>query len=175
MQSATERQIMTNAARDVFVTGLRNAHAMEVQARELMERQSERLKDYPEVRAKVSSHLQETNEQLRRLESCLESCGESSSSLKDTAQSVAANVMAMAHSVAGDEILKNTFANNAFEHFEIAAYKSLLTLCGPAGAEAARPALESSLREEEQMAAWIDANVAKVTMEYVAKEQGKAA
>lgn len=44
---------MTNAARDTFVVGLRNAHAMEVQARELMERQSERLDEYPEVKAKL--------------------------------------------------------------------------------------------------------------------------
>ena len=34
--------------------------------------------------------------------------------------------MAMAHSMAGDEILKNTFANNAFEHFEIASYRGLV-------------------------------------------------
>jgi ferritin-like metal-binding protein YciE len=51
---------MTQTARDIFVVGLRNAHAMEVQARELMERQSERLDDYPEVKAKVAAHLQET-------------------------------------------------------------------------------------------------------------------
>lgn len=79
---------MTQTARDIFVVGLRNAHAMEVQARELMERQSERLDDYPEVKTKVAAHLQETNEQLRRLEQCLEACGESSSSLKDTTQSL---------------------------------------------------------------------------------------
>jgi ferritin-like metal-binding protein YciE len=78
--------------------------------------------------------------------------------------------MAMAHSMAGDEILKNTFANNAFEHFEIAAYKSLLTLCPAAGMDSARAPLEASLKEEERMAAWIDANVAKVTMDYVAHE-----
>src|ERR1700754_5216342 len=123
---------MPNTARDIFVVGLRNAHAMETQARELMERQSERLDDYPEVKAKVTAHLGETNEQLKRLEQCLEACGESTSSLKDTAQSVMANAMAMAHSMAGDGILKNTFANNAFENFEIATYKSLLALCGQA-------------------------------------------
>ena len=39
------------------------------------------------------------------------------STLKDAAQSVMANVMAMTHAMAGDEILKNTFANNAFEKF----------------------------------------------------------
>jgi ferritin-like metal-binding protein YciE len=166
---------MANSAREIFVTGLRNAHAMEVQARELMERQSERLTDYPEVRQKVAEHLRETNEQLKRLESCLSAYGESTSTLKDTAQSVVANTMAVAHSMAGDEILKNTFANNAFEHFEIAAYKSLLALCGPAGAETSRSLLEMSLREEEQMASWIDANVQKVTMQYVAHEPRRAA
>jgi ferritin-like metal-binding protein YciE len=166
---------MAQTARDIFVVGLKNAHAMEVQARELMERQSERLDEYPEVKAKVAAHLQETHEQLKRLEHCLQSCGESTSSIKDTAQSFAANVTAMAHSMAGDEILKNTFANNAFEHFEIAAYKSLLTLCPAAGMESVRAPLEASLKEEERMAAWIDANVASVTMEYLKHEQRHAA
>jgi len=162
---------MTDAARDTFVVGLRNAHAMEVQARELMERQSERLDDYPEVKAKVRAHLLETNEQLQRLERCLEACGESSSGLKDTAQSVLANTQAMAHSMAGDEILKNTFANNAFENFEIAAYKSLLALCGAAGMSQAKDPLEASLKEEQRMAAWIDSNVEQVTMQYLSHQQ----
>lgn len=165
---------MTNAAKDTFVVGLRNAHAMETQARELMERQSERLDPYPEVKAKIAAHLQETNEQLRRLEQCLEACGESTSSLKDTTQSVMANAQAMMHAMAGDEILKNTFANNAFENFEIAAYKSLLALCGPAGVEQARALLETSLKEEQRMAQWIDANVEKVTMEYIARQRQAA-
>ncbi|WP_456710794.1 ferritin-like domain-containing protein [Bradyrhizobium sp. USDA 4452] len=162
---------MTQTARDIFVVGLRNAHAMEIQARELMERQSERLDGYPEVKQKLANHLEETKVQLARLEKCLETCGETTSTLKDATQSVAANMMAMAHSMAGDEVLKNTFANNAFEHFEIAAYKSLLALCPAAGMEAARAPLEASLREEESMAAWIDANVEKVTMDYVAHEK----
>jgi ferritin-like metal-binding protein YciE len=162
---------MSNSARDTFVVGLRNAHSMEVQARELMERQSERLDDYPEVKAKVEAHLQETNDQLDRLEKCLEACGESTSSLKDTAQSVMANLQAIAHSTASDEILKNTFANNAFENYEIAAYKSLLALCGAAGVAEAKEPLEASLKEEQRMAAWIDSNVEKVTMEYLSHQQ----
>jgi ferritin-like metal-binding protein YciE len=151
---------MAQTAREIFIVGLRNAHAMETQARELMERQSERLDGYPE---------------LKRLEQCLEACGETTSALKDTAQSVMANAMAMTHAMAGDEILKNTFANNAFENFEIAAYKSLLALCGPAGADNARAHLEASLREEEQMAQWVAANVEKVTLAYVAREARAAA
>jgi len=172
----TERRIeMASKARDIFIDGLRNAHAMETQARELMERQSERLTDYPEVKSRVQTHLHETEGQLQRLERCLSSLGESTSTMKDTAQSFMGNMMALGHSMAGDEILKNTFANNAFEHFEIAAYKSLLTLCGPAGADSARGLLEQSLKEEEAMASWVDQNVGKVTLAYLSREERAAA
>jgi ferritin-like metal-binding protein YciE len=80
----------------------------------------------------------------------------------------------MAHAMAGDEILKNTFANNAFEHYEIAAYKSLLALCKQAGIDLSGP-LTASLREEEQMAAWIDGHVEAVTLQYLAQEERAAA
>jgi ferritin-like metal-binding protein YciE len=171
----SRKQKMTDTARDLFVVGLRNAHAMEVQARELMERQSERLDDYPELKSKVSAHLEETKQQLRRIEQCLEGLGESTSTLKDTTQSLIANVQAAVHAMAGDEILKNTFANDAFENFEIAAYKSLLTLCGAAGVAAAKTPLEQSLKEEQRMAQWIDSNVEKITMEYLHRQQRQAA
>ncbi len=89
---------------------------------------------------------------MKRLEDCLAEFDESTSSLKDTAQSLWGNMAAMAHATADDEILKNTLANNAFENYEIAAYKSLLAMCGPAGADNCKPALEANLREEETMA-----------------------
>src|SRR3978361_961787 len=100
--SHNRRIKMASRARDIFVTGLRNAHAMEIQARELMERQSERLTDYPEVKNRLASHLRETEGQLKRLEQCLSSLGESNSSIKDTAQSFMANMMAIAHTDAND-------------------------------------------------------------------------
>jgi ferritin-like metal-binding protein YciE len=166
---------MVDSVREVFVVGLRNAHAMEVQARELMERQIERTSDYPTVQAKLREHLRETEAQLKRLEQCLDACGESTSTLKDTAQSIAANLMAMTHAMAGDEILKNTFANNGFENFEIAAYKSLLALADLAGVPQAKSALQQSLKEEQAMAKWVEENVEKVTADYLKHEGIKAA
>lgn len=160
---------MAETARDMYVTGLRNAHAMEIQARELMERQSERMDDYPEVKAKLTAHLAETQEQLTRLERCLADCGEDNSTLKDAAQSVMANFMAMFHAAAPDEILKNTFANNAFENFEIAAYKSLITMADTVGQPEAMAALKLSLDEEQKMADWVCDNVEKLTQAYLAK------
>ena len=137
-----------NKARDLFVVGLRNAHAMEVQARELMERQSERLGDFPKVQSRVRRHLDETNAQIRRLEQCLDSLGESSSGLKDTAMSFAANMAAMGHAAASDEILKNTFANNAFEHYEIAGYGTVRSYAKLLGNSEAAKLLQQTLDEE---------------------------
>jgi ferritin-like metal-binding protein YciE len=159
-----------NNARDIYVVGLRNAHSMEIQARELLERQSERLDDYPDVKAMVKAHLEETNEQISRLERCLAECNESASTLKDTAQSITANVMAMFHAAAGDEILKNCFANNAFENFEIAAYKSLIVLSEKANISGAKNVLEASLNEEQRMADWVRDNIEKVTLAYLQRE-----
>lgn len=161
-------------ARELLIVGLRNAHAMERQAQELMERQSERTGDYPDVQARLREHLEETREQLKRLERCLQECGTSPSTIKDAALSTAANVAAMSHAMAGDEILKNTFANNAFEHYEIASYKSLLALADASGVDFKEP-LTASLREEERMAAWVDGHVKDVTLRFLEKEERAAA
>jgi len=63
---------------------------------------------------------------------------------------------------------------DAFENFEIAAYKSLLALCGKAGVDSARAPLEAPLNEK-RMAAWVASNVEKVTLDYVSREQRRAA
>jgi ferritin-like metal-binding protein YciE len=164
----------SQTARDLFVTGLRNAHAMERQAEELMERQSERTSDYPEVQGRLREHLEETRNQIARLDRCLEACGETASTLKDATLSFMGNMAAMGHAMAGDEILKNTFANNAFEHYEIAAYKSLIALAKEAGIDA-DGLLRQSLREEEEMAEWIDSHIEDVTLAYLSREVAETA
>ncbi len=97
--------------------------------------------------------------------------GENNSTLKDTALSITGSLAAMGHAIAGDEILKNSFANFAFENFEIAAYKSLITVGSRGGFSAAVEALTKSLDEEVDMARWLDENLEKVTLKFVARRQ----
>ena len=123
-------------ARDIYIVGLRNQHAVENQAIELLERQVGRL-------------------EARRLEELLARHDTRQSALKDTMMSMVGNLAALGHSTASDEVVKNTFANFAFEHYEIASYSSLLTLAELAGDTAALAALNTSLREEKDMAQWI--------------------
>ena len=59
---------MTNAAYDVFIDGLRNAHAMEKQALSIMQPQLNRLEHYPQVSALLDRHIRETEVQIQRID-----------------------------------------------------------------------------------------------------------
>ncbi len=154
-------------ANSVFVAGLKNAHALENQALELMNRQVERIENYPDIKAKLQQHIQETHNQIDRLEKILESVGESRSVLKDNALSLTGNLAAVAHALTQDEILKNSIANFAFENFEIASYKSLIQLADETGHRDAASPLQETLREEQEMAKWIDGHLPDVTHTYL--------
>lgn len=136
-----------------------------------MNRQIERLTSYPEMEARLRQHLEETKGQQQRLADILASHGTDSSSIKDTIQALMGNMAALGHSAAGDEILKNTFANYAFESFEIAAYKSLIIMAEAVGDQAALNALNQSLREELAMQEWLEAQIEPTTNKYIALEQ----
>jgi ferritin-like metal-binding protein YciE len=167
---------MTTTSRDLFITGLKNAHAMENQALSIMKPQANRIESYPEVEAQLKKHIAETEGQIERLERILDSLDEDKSSLKDLALSVAGTFAAVGHTVAPDEILKNSMANFAFENFEIAAYKSLITLAEASGNSSAIGDLKLNLQEEIEMAAWLDGNIEAVTRKFASlKEAGETA
>ena len=151
---------------EIFVTGLRNAHAMEHQALSIMKPQVARIEQYPEVAHRLQQHITETEAQIQRLEQLLDGFGENKSILKDAALSLSGTMAAIAHTAAPDEIVKNSFANYAFEHFEIAAYKSLLALSGQPGNSNATSLLTQNLNEELSMAQWLDQNIQPITLKY---------
>ena len=159
----------SSKTRDIFMTGLRNAHAMENQALSIMRPQVSRIENYPNVARRLEQHITETENQISRLDQILGGAGESNSTLKDAALSFMGTMAALGHSMAGDEIIKNSFANFAFENFEAAAYTSLITLADAGSFARATPLLQTSLREEQAMAAWIDDNNASLTMKYIAR------
>jgi ferritin-like metal-binding protein YciE len=157
--------------RDYYIAGLRNAHAMETQAIQLLTRQIERLESYPEMEARMRLHLRESEHQKLRLEEVLGSLKEEHSSLKDAALGLVGNLAALAHSPAPDEVLKNTLANFAFEHFEIAAYKSLAVMAETFGDQNGITAAQQSLAEEEAMAQWIDDHIKPTTLQFLGRKE----
>jgi ferritin-like metal-binding protein YciE len=155
--------------RDVFITGLRNAHSVEVKAVQLLERQMEALTDYPDIRTRLDQHLRETRSQIDRLETILRELGESPSTIKDTLLAAFGNALVIPQGMAGDAILKSAFASFAFENYEIAAYKSLITMTEVVGMPQFRAPLEATLREETAMAQWVGDNIPAVTRRYMSE------
>ncbi len=156
-----------NHLHEIYHTGLRNMHALEMTAIELTQRQIERLENYPEMKAKLQQHHTESEEQARRLEDILNRHDTSASTAKNAVSAMMGNVAAALHAPASDEILKNTFANYAFEHQEIAAYTSLIAMARALGDTASVPRLEQSLGEEERMAEWIKERIIPTTERFL--------
>lgn len=77
------------------------------------------------------------------------------------------NLAALGHVFAPDEILKNSFANFAFENFEIASYKSLITVGETGGFANAIPLLQRTLDEEVAMARFCDESLPAITRKYL--------
>ncbi|WP_237938942.1 DUF892 family protein, partial [Acetobacter senegalensis] len=69
---------------------------------------------------------------------------------------ISGNLAAIGHTFAADEIIKNSLANFAFENFEAATYKSLITIAEEGGFTDAIPLLQQTLQEELAMVVFLD-------------------
>jgi ferritin-like metal-binding protein YciE len=165
---------MATSIRDIYITGLQNAHALEAQAIQLCQRQVERLENYPELRERLREHADESRRQQERLDQILQTLGSSPSTLKDIGTSLMGNMAALSHAVAQDEVVKNTFANYAFEHFEIATYRALQSMADAAGDRAAQTLLQQNLQEEQRMAEWLSQNLEPTVLRYMQLEAAGA-
>jgi len=155
-------------ARQMLVDGLRNAHALERQAIEMLKRNVERLEHYPALKGRLARHLQESEEQQAMVEQCLSDLGESPSTIKDSVMGFVQNMQQMVHAAADDEVLKNSFAGFAFEHFEIASYTALALFADAAGQPRVAETARAICQQEQIMADWLEEHLPEVVEEHLA-------
>ena len=149
-QTSSTGMMTSEDAKQSYVMGIQSAHALEKQATQLINRQLERIESYPEVAAVLRLHGAETEAQIQRLEGILSELGSGPSVVKDVATQMSGNMAAIMHSVMSDEIMKNHFANVAFEAFEQTTYRSLIAMAQATGFPHHVSIYESTLREEEK-------------------------
>ena len=159
-----------NNAQERLVQWMRDAHAMEKQAERIMETEANRIENYPELKAQLERHLEETRHQAERLRRRLEQLDGGPSTTKDTMAKMMGFAQGMSGLFAGDEVLKGSLANYTFEHMEIASYKMLIAAANEAGEHEVRRRLEENLREEEAMAQWLGQHLPEVTRQYLHRE-----
>ena len=161
---------MATSKRDTLIVGLRNAYGLEGQAISTMENVQSRLENYPQLKAGVTQHLEETRRQQQMLEQLLNRFGESPSTLKEMAMKLAGNVQAMLHATAGDEVLKNLFSLYAFEHFEQASYISLIAMAEECGETEVAQTCRQILQQEEATGNKLREMLVPITKAYLQRE-----
>ena len=162
-------------AEERLMEWLRDAHAMEEQAEQMLSSTTHRLKDYPELRLKLVKHLEETRRQAITVRGCIERRGGTISIVKDLVARTTAVAQGLGGLLVSDEVVKAMLAIYTFEQMEIASYRILIAAAASVGDSETRQACESILAEEEAMAEWASQQLAPTAQEYLARERAKAA
>jgi ferritin-like metal-binding protein YciE len=146
---------------------LRDAHAMEQQAEKMLRAQSERLEHYPELKARIDQHIEETLSQQQLVDGCLKRLGGSSSTLKDITGKLMAFGQAVGGSLMSDEVIKGAMAGYVFENVEIASYTVLIAAAEAAGDMETKAACETILPQEIAMAEWLLQHLPELTEAFI--------
>lgn len=87
---------------------LRDAHAMEKQAESMLESMAGRIDNYPDLRARIEQHVNETKRQITVLEEILDRNEISRSVIKDSMSKMAALGQSIGGMFPSDEIVKGS-------------------------------------------------------------------
>lgn len=154
-----------------LIEWLRDAHAMEAQAETMLTKQASRIEHYPELKARIEQHIDETQNQARLIESCLQRYDKSYSGLKDLGGKMMAMGQAMGGMMVNDEIVKGAQMGYVFENLEIASYEILIAAAEAVGDTQTQEVCTRILAEEVAMADWIRSHLAQLTQAYLTRVQ----
>ncbi len=158
-------------AKDNFIAWLKSAHAMEEQAITMLTAQTRRLENYPDLKARMLQHLEETKNHAEVLQTLLNNLSGAPSTLKDIAGRIAATVQGIPGLLMSDEVVKFTAAAYSFEHLEIAFYRMLITAADELGETEAQAIFEKILAEEVAMATWLEDNLDPITRVFLMRDE----
>jgi ferritin-like metal-binding protein YciE/nucleoside-diphosphate-sugar epimerase len=136
---------------EVVLTYLRDVHALEGQAIELLEASAERVED-EQLEAGFLSHLEETRRHRELVEGLLEERGARPSLIKDTMLKTGGLNLSAFFGAQPDSTTKLAGFAFAFEHLEVAAYELLQRVAAKADDEGVVTVAEEILAEERQAA-----------------------
>ncbi|WP_274425517.1 ferritin-like domain-containing protein [Chelativorans sp. YIM 93263] len=160
--------------RDHLLSWLKDAHAAEEQAVTMLSKLAGRIENYPELKARIEQHVDETRRQSTRVEECLVKLGSDSSALKDAGTKLMGLGQGLSGIFTSDEVAKGVLASYAFEHMEIASYRMLIAAAKQVGEPEVQRVCEEILQEEVAMAKWLEDNLDSITQKFFAREATEA-
>jgi ferritin-like metal-binding protein YciE len=128
------------------------------------------MSSMPAARARIEQHITETQRHAELVKSCIERLGGDVSAVKTGIANITGMLKEVPMAVSADEIVKNTLADYASEHFEIACYTSLIAAAQVLGDQQTLQVCQQILREEIAMAQWLEQQIPVVTQHYLGEQ-----
>lgn len=162
---------MTRSTTERLLKWLQDAYAMEQEANTMLTATAGRLEHYPELKARIEQHINETRDQSEQVKRCIELLDGSIPSIKGAVASVMATVHAAGNSMMSDEVAKSLGISYAFEHMEIASYRSLVIAAKEAGQTEIADICAAILDQEIAMAEWLIEHQEATVLAFLKRER----
>jgi ferritin-like metal-binding protein YciE len=142
-----------------LVGWLKDAHVMETRSLPILRR---RVGDEPlglDARARVESHLRETEQHAERLRQALRRLGSAPPPVVRSSEPIVVLTQDITSRVFSDCLVIGVIADLAAEQFEVAAYTALIAAAEHAGETEVARLCRLNRGEDEDMAEWLDAQI----------------
>lgn len=149
---------------------LDDAYAMEKSMIKTLEKHAKDADDYPQLKARIEEHIEETKQQADTIHDCIERLGGSVSGLKGATTALMGGLQGITTAAVADDLVKNTLVDYAAEHYEIAAYKAIEQLATRTGDADVAEMCREIIAEEQEMADFLDQHIVNVVDLYANEE-----
>lgn len=157
---------MPKQGKELMLTWLRDAYAMERSLEKVLDKQADHADRANSGAAmRLRQHREETERHAEDIRACLQRHGEDVSKIKTGVGVLAGMFQGMSSGGAADTAMKDCLVGIAGEHFEIAAYRSLIVAAEQLGDLDTAETCRMILRDEEAMADWLEMQLPKVTQQ----------
>ena len=139
--------------KDQLISWLQDAYAMEHGLIPVLQKHADDAqRELPEAAARIRQHITETRRHAERVDECLRILGASPAAVPSPLAPPPVSLLGRFDDVA----LRNAWAGTSAEHFEIACYRALALAATEIGEAGIAQACVENMRDEEQMALWLD-------------------
>jgi len=150
--------------KDLLISWLRDAHAMESQLVPILEQHAKDTENKA-IADRISLHAEQTRRHAELVRGCLEHLGSSESSMKSGTSSAMGWVQGVAAKMFSDENVKNGLSDYATEHFELACYRALEQAATQLGEERIAEACRAIQDDEQEMASFLEQQLPTIVRE----------
>jgi ferritin-like metal-binding protein YciE len=157
------------AHKDFLIKWLNDAYGMENALIPVLENHAKDAEGLPQ-QPRIQEHIETTRRHADRVKECIERLGGDTSSVKAGMAKISGTLQGMSTGAAEDELVKNVISDYAAEQFEVASYRALIAAAEELGDQETVSACQENLREDEEMARWLEHQLSVVTPAFLQKK-----